>query len=51
MNAHLRPRHWQSGVEGVHEDRRRFSVWPWSVGLIFVKRRLTSKEEEEEEEG
>lgn len=50
VKDHLRPRHWQSGVEVVHEDRRRLGAWPWSAGLILVKRMAMSEEGEEEEE-
>lgn len=50
VKDHLRPRHWQSGVEVVHEDRRRLGAWPWSAGLILVKRMLMSEEGEEEGE-
>lgn len=41
--THLRPLHWQRGVEVFHEESMRFSeVLPSKVGLILNKRSSTS---------
>ena len=50
MNTHLSPLHWQSGTEEFHEDKSKFSLLPWSEGLIFPRRRTASAEYEDIDE-
>lgn len=50
MKTHLSPLHWQSGTEEFHEDKSKFSLLPWSEGLIFPRRRTASAEYEDIDE-